>query len=453
MTKKRTFVNARPVRLLFPWSLATFTTLHLVSGAAALGEVPHWSRLLAPLTTARENGTAELLATASWLEAELQQAGWEVATQWYQAYPYEQRALGLLLLLGGSVYAVCMWTRRFGTATCLALLLPLLVVLQMELRVPLTWFLAFRQPNVAARLPNPEAKELLLFSAHFDTKTDLLDHVARAPILAFAAPAVVIMAAIAAGSFVAHQAGNLSPGRATLARIAGWMGVLYGAALAAVFTGGALRAQRSPGALDDGAACAVLVRLAHELAAAAPRAVEVQLVFFSGEELAVQGATAFLRAWDPPPGRTLRLVNLDPIGASADLQVLGSERAFLRGYAPSTEVVGLLDRAHRKLRGSSLPVAEVVGLTDAWTWLRHGYRAATLLSAVPPFVIPRGLHSVEDNGNRVDLPSLDFALQLLRTVVAIADEEAGGAAARGAETSARRDPSSLKEARVWIAGA
>ncbi len=386
----------------------------------------NWDALLAPLATVpRENGSQALLQTARWLTEHLEAAGWEVTQHWYTAYPYEQRALGLVLLVGGLTYAVCMWRRRFGWAALLAISLPLLVVAQIDFRLPLTWFAPFPQPNVVARWPNPNAREILVFSAHFDTKTDVFDHVTRAPILLFSVPATLLMSAVAAGSFVAQQAGSLTVGRLALARILGWMGAAYSALVAAAFSGGMLLDRRSAGALDNGAACAVLLRFAEELRKDPPHGVEVYLVLFSGEELAAQGSAALLQGWKPSPaGRSVKVINLDPWGASTEIRVLGAERGFLRGSAPSPEVIALLDEAHRKVKAVSVPTLPLMGLTDAWMWLQHGYLAATIFTAVPPFELPRALHSADDNIARVDPHSLDFSVEFLGTIVRILESNA-----------------------------
>ncbi len=406
-----------------PWQIATSGGFVWASGEVPVGA--DWEALLAPLTTVpRENGSQELLETARWLEHHLRAAGWEVTQHWYTAYPYEQRILGLLLLAGGLFYAMCIWRRRFGTAALVGLFLPLIVIAQVDLGVPLTWFAPFPQPNVVARWPNPDAREVLVFSAHFDTKTDLFDHVTRAPILVFSVPAAFLMFAVAAGSYVAQQAGNLSVGRLALARILGWVGAAYSVLLAAAFSGGMLLGRRSPGALDDGAACATLLRLAYQLREEPPKNVEVNLVFFSGEEVAAQGSAALLRRWKPDgQGRAVKVVNLDPWGASAALRVLGSERGFLRGNAPSPEVVALLDEAHRQIGAGPIETVPLVGLTDAWMWLQHGYPAATVFSSVPPFILPRSLHSGDDHRMRVDRPSLDFSVKFLGTVVRVLDRD------------------------------
>lgn len=437
MTEKRTFVNGARVFFVPTLVLVTVGILATAPASIAIATSPEWDDLLRVLaSTPRENGSQELLATATWLRSALEQAGWEVTPHWYTAYPYDQRCLGWLLLAGGWLYAVCMWTRRFGLAVASAVVLPALVAIHVDAGVPLAWFAPTSQPNLVARLPNATAVHTLVFTAHFDTKTDVLDHVTRAPILVFAAPAAILMFAIAAGSFVAERAGNLSPGRRTLARLVGWVGGIYGLALALVFSAGAFVPTRSPGALDDGAACAVLVRLARILAAEPPRAVEVQMVLSSAEELAARGVRALLRDWQPESERRrVRVVNLDPIGASSDLQVLGAERGFLRGSAPNPTVVALLDAAYRKLRGQAIPTSQIMGLTDAWMWRARGYEAATVFSAEAPFVIPRGLHSSRDNAARIDRAALDFTLAFLQEVVATAETQAERDPATGARAA------------------
>lgn len=377
-----------------------------------------WQTLLDWLASGpRENGTPALAATAQLLREHLAAAGWEVTTHGYTAYPYEQRALGIFLTGLCTAYAVLMWRRRFGIAALLPLMAIALAYVQTEWHWRLSWFLAAPQENVVATLSPPDPTQRLLLTAHFDTKTDFLDHVARAPVFILGLPLGVLMLVVALASYVGFHAGNFTPGRRALARILTWASLFYGLAAFLALTAGAFVNTRSPGALDDGAGCAVLVRLAEKLSAHPPVRTEVQLVFFSGEEIGAQGARAFVSERLRAPTLPERAVNLDPIGASLDFAVLGQERALLRSYAPDHEVVALLDRAHHRLRRKPIPVLELSGLTDAWAFLAAGHKAATVLNPVPPFAIPRGLHSGEDRSERIPLGALDETLRLLEIVV------------------------------------
>lgn len=378
-----------------------------------------WHALLELLAAApRENGSAELAATAQRLAELLTEIGWQVHLHSYVAYPYEQRLLGVVLLVSALAYAACMRTHRFGWAMLAPIASVATAVAQIEGGLPLSWLAAHEQSNVVATLAPSGATQWLVLAAHYDTKTDLLDHVARAPIFVLGVPLGVLMLAIAAVSYVGFHAGNFSPGRQTLARVLAWASVLYGIGAFCALSAGMFLGARSHGAIDDGAACAVLVRLAEKLRHDPPQRTAVQLVFFSGEEISAQGSRAWVaQGFDRDHNTAVRVVNFDPLGASTELAILGSERGLVWSYSASPEVVGLLDRAHRRLRRRPIEVIELTGLTDAWPFLRAGLPAATVFSPVPPFAILRSLHSVEDRVERIVPGALDAALRFAEFVV------------------------------------
>lgn len=383
-----------------------------------------WDTLLQHLGSApRENGSPAIEATAQYLAETLRGLGWQVELSPFTAFPYEQRALGIILLLGSALYWWSMRGRRFGLAALIALALPVLTWAHFDHRLPVSFGLgAMTQHNVVARLPVPEPTQRLLFSAHYDTKTDLADHIVRSPVQLLAMPMILVMIVVSLSSFVRFQAGNFTDRRRRMVTVVAWLALLYGGASFGVFTGGMFISARSPGAIDDGAACAVLVRLAETLAKQPPAKTEVELVFFSAEELTAQGSAHFVeqRYGDGRAPRPM-VINLDPIGASTELAVVGRENTFLKSYAPSPEVVTLLDRVHRELTQQPIPITPMGGLTDGFSFLDRGVPAATLLNAVPPFILPRKLHSQVDTAGRIAPGALEGTLTFLRQVVNAVD--------------------------------
>lgn len=390
-----------------------------------------WNTLLQHLGSApRENGSAALDATAGYLAETLKGLGWQVDLSPFTAYPYEHRALGLLLLVLATTYWWAMRSKRFGAAALVALALPLLVWVHFDHEVRVSLGIgAVTEQNVVARLAVPNPEHRLLFSAHYDTKTDLADHVVRSPVQLLALPAIALMLVIALNSFIKFQVDRFTGKSQRAANAIGWVALVYGIASAGVFSGGALLPWRSPGAIDDGAACAVLVRLAEELAKQPPAHTEVELVFFAGEELTAQGSSAFAaqRYGNPNSVKPL-VINLDPIGASTDLAVVGRESLFLKTYEPSPEVVAVLDAVHKKIKDQPMPITPLGGLTDGFSFLDNGVPAATLLTAVPPFILPRKLHSSADTADRIVPGALDHTLKFLTEVVrSVDDGKAAGA--------------------------
>jgi hypothetical protein len=317
------------------------------------------------------------------------------------------------------LYAWLIRTRRPVAALIASLALPALLLLELDFYVPLFggWLGAAQQQHVEVRISAAErAERRLLLTAHYDTKTDLLDHVERAPVELLGLPVTLLMV----GGAVAQW--RHGPSRSRLASAAAFTAVIYGAAMFAALTAGAFVRERSKGALDDGGACAVLVRLAERLAERPPRHTDVEVVLLSAEEIGVQGSWIYAAdRFREPPDLPTAVVNLEGIGSAPDLAVFGREQFSLRRYEPARALVTILDEIHRELRGKPLYVTWYGAGTDARSFLAHRIPAVTLLSDLPGHPFPRHLHSAADDRSRVDEAHLDSALDYLERVVSEID--------------------------------
>ena len=381
-----------------------------------------WDALLGPLAeTPRENGTAALHQTASWLFETLRASGLEAQMVPFAAHPYGLRLAGVLALGAGLAYLSAVRARRAGLALLLAIAAPGLLLADLSWYVPVFgWIGAETEHHVLARLaPTGEPIQRLVFAAHYDTKTDLLDHVQRAPIELAGPPVAALMGAGAVALWVAPGA-RLAR---ALAAAAGWGGALWGVGLFAALSAGAFVPGRSPGALDDGGACAVLVRLAERLAGEEPPGrTELEILLLAAEEVGVQGSWVYAeQRFSGPPELPTFVVNLEGIGASLDLGVAGSERFTLASYPPDPRIVDLLAAVHRERTGRELARPSWGGATDARSFLAHGVPAATVFSREPGVRFPRGLHSARDSRARLDEAALEETVAFLAAVVRAAD--------------------------------
>jgi len=384
-----------------------------------------WEPLLAKLAeTPRENGTEALHATARFLFETLERAGLDVALVRYDAQPWTLRLAGVLALVGGLLYWRLLRAGRARGALGVAVAVPLLLLAQLEWQLPVFgWIGAESQDHVLARRPARKAEQRLILAAHYDTKTDALDHVARAPVDTLALPVIPLMLAGALAAAWAARRAQRPRWIALLVGLAAWSAAGYGIATFVALSSGAFVHARSPGALDDGGACAVLVRVAEELARRPALArTEVEVLLLSAEEVGVQGSWAYAeQRFGSPPELPTYVVNLEGIGASSELAILGSERFTLRSFEPDARVVALLDACHRASFGTPLEVTAFGGATDARSFLAHGIPAATLVSREPGRQVPRGLHSVRDSRSRLDEAALDASVTYLLAVIASAD--------------------------------
>jgi Zn-dependent M28 family amino/carboxypeptidase len=141
---------------------------------------------------------------------------------------------------------------------------------------------------------------------------------------------------------------------------------------------------------------------------------DVEVILFSGEELGAEGSAQYVKVRFPEHGMLPSyVINLDPIGASSRLAVTGDDRRLFRSYRPDPQIVAGLGSVFRQITNSPLNLTSRGGTTDAVSFEARGIPAATLISEVPPFIIPRGMHTANDKRSRIDLSSLDLTKELI----------------------------------------
>jgi acetylornithine deacetylase/succinyl-diaminopimelate desuccinylase-like protein len=388
--------------------------------------VTSWNALLQRLAEApRENGTVALHETAVFLQQTLEDAGLEAGFLAFSAQPYRLRLAGVVVLAGALLYGRLLLAGRNASALAVAVGVPVLLLAQLDYGVPVFgWIGAQRQVHVRARMPVEEPVRRLLLTAHYDTKTDVLDHVQRAPIEGLAAPVTLLMVLAPAAAAVALRVRRGRRLASGLGRFAAGVAALYGLAMFVALSAGAFAPRRSPGALDNGGACAVLVRLAEARAAMPPLArTDVEILLLSAEEVGVQGSAELAaELFAEAPSLPTYVVNLESFGASTDHAVLARERFALRSLAPDAGLVELLDAVYREQFEQPLGMTAYGGATDARSFLARAIPAATLITLVPGTPAARGLHSARDDRARLDEDALEASVAYLLAVVRAFDE-------------------------------
>ncbi len=360
----------------------------------------------------RENGSAELAETATRLAAYLESLGLEVHLLPFTAHPYSLRITGAVILAITLLYAYSMRRGRPLLALAVALVGPALIILEQDYQVPVFgWPGAGVEHNVEAILPVENPQRRLILAAHYDTKTDLFDHIERMPVDILSLPAIAVL--LLAAAIAARQ-----PSGNRFTRAAPWLAVLHGFAAFLVYSGGAFVGERSHGALDDGAACAMLAVLAGDLASSGElRNTEVRFLFFAGEEIGRQGATHYAaERFATPPDLPTWAVNFDPLGATDTLGVVSKEGGATRSFRPDADLIDSLERVYRDTHQRDLYRSPTGGYTDTAAFLARGIPAVTLFSKVPTWsIIPRGMHSATDRASAVDRNAVRSTLTFVST--------------------------------------
>jgi len=267
-----------------------------------------YRELMGILSVPRPNGSAAERATARALREWLDRRGISYRVQAFRLYPYFFECVGLWLILSRSLLAAAVWARWGWWTLPIALVGLLGGALDVALHWPLvTWPGARRGENLLVEFEPPGAKREIILSAHYDSKTELLDHCQRAYLFRY----------MNLGILLTLLLGLWGPLDAWLVSGAiHWIGVLLTIPLLLLAWGMGLHLslgrtlKPSQGAVDNGAACAILLGLAGKLSKgeALPPETKITLALFTGEEVNMQGSRAYVksRAW-PLPASALNL--------------------------------------------------------------------------------------------------------------------------------------------------
>jgi Zn-dependent M28 family amino/carboxypeptidase len=180
--------------------------------------------------------------------------------------------------------------------------------------------------------------------------------------------------------------------------------------------------QPSQGAVDNGAACAILLGLARRLQCGALplENTRLTLALFTGEELNMQGSLAYVksREW-PLPARAL---NLEVMAQDGDYVLWEQDGFSLKLWPCSGEINRAVSQAVQQVTGAAPRFVGPVN-SDGGSFLRRGIPAATL-GTYDQEQVDRGFHSAKDNLDRVVMERLPDAVEILSRF--IIDYDRGG---------------------------
>lgn len=407
--------------------------------------VEELANLLPILSVPRPNGSRALERTVEavweWLEGE----GIPVQSHHFTLRPYFMELLGLWVALSGLLLPAAALGRWGWGGLALAILAVAVPLLEVRfLRPTVTALIRRPAQNLIVSFPAPHPVREVILCAHLDSKTELLDHIQRAALLRLGGPAMGL--ALACGALTAVEAllpaGTFGVIVRWLAILAGLPAAAYGLGMGANLLGGRFSRRPSTGAVDNGAAVAVLLMLAKRLShhrgtggaglEQTPRLhrgdlrlqrTSITLLFTVGEEAQMQGALAYVRGRDR---------NGCPLPAHAvNLEVLGQDGGYLLWEEDGTAMLRLptdpalnlaLEQAIEAVTGERSVRVPAIS-SDGFAFLRGGIPTATL-GSFDLELGGRGLHSALDDPGRVDPARLTETVAVLSHLLEDIDSRA-----------------------------
>lgn len=254
------------------------------------------------LSTPRPSGSRAEGQVYAQLKRRLEIRGIPYTEQTFRLYPWFWPGIGAWLIVSRGLLALAAW-QDWGCG-CLAIALIGLLggLVDVAFDFPLaSWMGAVTGRNLLMHVSPLVPRREIIISAHYDTKTELLDHRQRMFFVRNLPVGIVLTVLIGVLGAFQGLATASAPG---LAAFLHWTCVVLCVPLLILALGlglnlslGRLRSNPSQGAVDNGAACAILIELAdyYRLHPEALQETKLTLALFGGEEVNMQGSRAYNR--------------------------------------------------------------------------------------------------------------------------------------------------------------
>jgi hypothetical protein len=343
----------------------------------------------------------------------------------FRLYPYFFVAIGLWLVITRLLLAAAVGLRWGWGVLAIALAGLAGGLVDYVLDIPLvSWVGAKQSHNILIEFEPRQFHRELILSAHYDSKTELLDHRQR----------MIFLKNMPLGIALTALLGLLGPvDRALLQNGSPWAQVTYAVSLTLCIpvlfltcgmgfnlSLGRLRKNPSQGAVDNGAACAILLGLAEDFKSSGVflENTRLTLALFDGEEVSMQGSRAYThsRSWTAP----VSVLNLEVMAQDGDYVYWEQDGTSLRLMPTSAEMNQCVCAAVAGVTGApALPVGPVN--SDGYSFLRLGIPTTTLGTYDKKWK-DSGFHLPSDNLERVVFDRLPEGVEILKKVIWSYDE-------------------------------
>jgi hypothetical protein len=375
------------------------------------------------LSVPRPNGSAAERAALRALKDWLDVRGIAYQTHGFRHFPFFYQAVGAWLIGSRTLLGLAV-LRRWGWPTLPIALGGLAGGLLDTLGLPVVvWPGVRRGESLLLSFGPPDADRELIFAAHYDSKTELLNDRRRWFFLSRLRQGIALTLLLGLLGPLERWAAERRPGAA---RLLYGLGLLLALPLLVLAWGLGLHltlgrwARPSQGAVDNGAACAILLGLAARLAAGegAPRRTLVRIALFGGEEVNMQGSRAFLRERYPAgaPRLPAAAVNLELLGQNGGYQLWQRDGDALRPAPTSPALNAAVGAAVAAVTGQPPRAADLIN-SDGFAFLSAGI-PTSVLGSFDRALGTGGMHTDADNLDRIDITRLPETVEVLARVLA-----------------------------------
>jgi hypothetical protein len=374
-----------------------------------------FKKLMGMLSIPRPNGSQAEKQTCRAIQGWLRERGIPYRTHTFTHYPFFFESMGIFLVLSRLLLALAIWLRWGWPALLIALIGLLGATLDQAFHIPLvTWLGRKRGENILVQFGPQDPNRELFFSAHYDSKTELLDHNQR----------MFFLKSLPVGIILTLLLGLLGPldvwllGQgSTWSAWTYWTGIVLSLPLLFLALGLGLNmavgrmVKPSLGAVDNGTACAILLGLAERLqnGQITLHNTRLTLALFTGEEVNLQGSRAYCRDRSFP--LTSAALNLEAMAQDGDYVYWERDGSVFQLVPTSKEINRLIVEIVREVAGVE-PVPGGPVISDGASFISQGVPTG-VLGTYHSIMRDSGFHRPTDNLERIDWNRLPQGVDLL----------------------------------------
>jgi hypothetical protein len=374
-----------------------------------------YHELMTYLSVPRPNGSPAERQTGQALQAWLKRHGIPYQVDSFRLYPYFFECIGFWLITSRTLLALAVWGQWDWLTLPIAILGLLGGTLDVAMNWPLvTWPGVRCGENILIEFEPPHPKQEVIFCAHYDSKTELLDHHQRMFLLKRMNLGIGLTLLLGLwGPFNHWLVGT------TWEKPIFWVGVclsipmlLLAWGLGVHLTLGRIL-EPSHGAVDNGSSCAILLGLAHRLSGSQvfQGDTKISLILFTGEEVNMQGSRAYVRSRDwPLPAAA---VNLEVMAQDGEYIYWEKEGNVFHLVPTSQELNLKISSAVKQVTGQAARPFGPVN-SDGASFLFAGIPTTTI-GTLDTLLGESGFHRPSDNLGRVVMARLPQGVEILET--------------------------------------
>jgi hypothetical protein len=179
-----------------------------------------------------------------------------------------------------------------------------------------------RASNLIGEIGSGKAEKRIIFTAHYDSKSQTLPIGLRIVGSILSVPVAAIIALLCLSMSISSVVLSITP--LWMVETAFWLQLAsclpFGVAIILLFNG---TRNRSPGALDNASGCVVLLDIARRLSKSPPQNTNITIIFTGAEEFGLAGAIRYAQKYadELDPANTT-VVNVDSVGYGSGIGIV-----------------------------------------------------------------------------------------------------------------------------------